>query len=257
MKIELKKGLLRLPLILLIPLAFVIFLLFNPSFFYNRETQIENYTIYHQQELDPQLGRQLAKVDSMLRKSELYEERLDLKICLNEGAVYPQIMKALWGDAFGWGMSNIVVINGEMDLAQNIVTHHGYQWNLEQLLLHELTHCLQFHTFGLWNSNPFAKYPKWKWEGYAEYIARQGKGQHSLLKNMERIESARMVDPDEWGVFFEDKTVAPRQYYDYWLMVQYCMEVKKMSYRKLLKKKINKEELEEEMMMWYDLKVRN
>ena len=257
MKNELKKWLLRLLLTLLLCISFVLYLLFNPSIFYTHETQIENYTIYHQHDLDAHFEHELVKIDSMIRKSELYEEGLDLKICLNEGAVYPQLMKALWGDAFGWGMSNIVVINGELDLAQNSVTLHGYKWNLEQLLLHELTHCLQFHTLGLLNSNPFAKHPNWKWEGYAEYIARQGKDQHSLLKNMERIESSRMVDPDEWGVFFEDKTVAPRLYYDYWLMVQYCMEVKKMSYRELLKKKISKDELEEEMIKWYDLKVRN
>ncbi|WP_156152419.1 hypothetical protein [Flammeovirga sp. OC4] len=254
MKNKIRKWGIRTLLFILLGFVSITITMLNPNLLYARKTQIGNYTIYHEKELHQRFEQRLKAIDSILVDSELYDSKLELKVCLGNDALYPQFMKTIWGNAFGWGMYNIATLNGAIDIQQNIIELHGYQWNFEQLLLHELTHCLQFNAFGFWNSNPLAKHPEWKWEGYAEYVARQGKGQHSLLKNMERIESARMVAPDEWGVFFEDKTVAPRVYYDYWLMVQYCMEVKKMSYKELLKVNLKEDEVKEEIMVWYELK---
>ncbi|MBD0400850.1 hypothetical protein [Flammeovirga sp. EKP202] len=257
MKIEIRKWVIRALLLCFVSIISILFLMSFPQILYAKRTQVGNYIIYHENDLNQYFYQRLHNVDSVFRGSELYNDQLKLEICLSDGTAYPTLMKMIWGDAFGWGMNTIATVNGNINFQENTIELHGYKWNFEQLLLHELTHCLQFNALGIMESNPLAKHPQWKWEGYAEYVARQGEVQHSLLKNMERIESARMVDPDEWGVFFEDGTVAPRVYYDYWLMVQYALVVKKMSYLELLKMNLKEEELKKEMMMWYDLKVKN
>ena len=94
--------------------------------------------------------------------------------------MYPSLIEMIQGQAFAWGFYNKVVLNGKLNCKENCVELNGYKWNLIQLIAHEETHCLQFHKFGIWKSNPVASNPKWKWEGYAEYVARQNKDQKDL-----------------------------------------------------------------------------
>ncbi|MDX2249844.1 MAG: hypothetical protein SF052_23875 [Bacteroidia bacterium] len=119
---------------------------------------------------------------------------------------------------------------------------------MTQLLSHEMMHCLQFDKLGLVKSNPIADIPNWKWEGYAEYVSRQNTNQKNLIKNIDRLQQA---DKNSWEVAFEDNTIAPREYYCYWILVQYCLAVKKMSYLQLLTETISEQSIKQEMMKWY------
>ena len=111
-----------------------------------------------------------------------------------------------------------------------------------------MTHCLQVYKLGLWKSKPFATIPNWKWEGYAEYIARQNTDQKDLSKNIERL---LKTDSEDWGIIFEDSTIAPRNYYSDWVLIQYCIDVKKMTYKEILTYKIEEETIRAEMLKWY------
>lgn len=232
-------------------LVSVIIALLNPGLLYANKSTVGNYTVYHSVNLDKAFQSRLAAVHQVLLKSELYDAELKIDICLNDGSYYPNILKTVLPPAFGWSISNKAVFQGIANFRENVVEVNGYQWNLEQLFTHELVHCYQFNHFGLIHSNPVAKHPTWKWEGYAEYASRKENGQLSLFENIKRIEQARAKDPDEWGVFFEDETVAPREYYDYWLLVQYCLDIKGMSYVELIDSQFSKAELEQEMNDWY------
>lgn len=148
------------------------------------------------------------------------------------------------GPAFAWGFYDKLVLQGKMDCQKNIVSLNGYKWNLVQLIAHEAVHCLQYDHLGFWHSKPVASIPDWKWEGYAEYIARQDPDQQDLQKDMERL---KQTAPDQWGIVFNDGSIAPRTYYRAWLLVKYCMEVKKMSYAALL------EDQREEGEWWNEL----
>ncbi|MCG8327860.1 MAG: hypothetical protein MI974_09265 [Chitinophagales bacterium] len=240
----------------LISFGFISFLtivltVFNPHLLYANKTVIGNYTIYHNAGLTPEFESRLANVNALIKESELYDDALELKICLNDGSIYPSLMKKLRGPAFGWGFQNIVSFQGAFDYKENTVELNGYKWNLEQLIAHELTHCLQFNELGLLHSNPLGNHPDWKWEGYAEYVSRKNEKQLFLAKNMERIELAIKENPNAWGVFFDDETISPRAYYDSWLLVQYCLDIKGMSYIELLNSDIPKASIEEEMNEWY------
>jgi len=55
----------------------------------------------------------------------------------------------------------------------------------------------------------------------------------------------------QWDIMFEDSTISSREYYNYWILVQYCLDIKKMSYNELLNDKTNENALQTEMLNWY------
>lgn len=112
-----------------------------------------------------------------------------------------------------------------------------------------MTHCLQFDKLRFWKSKPIANIPNWKWEGYAEYVCRQNTDQENLSKNIERFIA---TDEKYWEIKFADSTIAPREYYDYWTLVQYCMDIKKMTYKQILADRTSEQIVRQEMMSWYN-----
>ncbi|MEI2708915.1 MAG: hypothetical protein V9E96_07855 [Chitinophagaceae bacterium] len=119
---------------------------------------------------------------------------------------------------------------------------------MTQLLAHEMTHCLQFDKLGFWKSKPIANIANWKWEGYAEYVSRQNTDQKDLSKNIARLIA---TDKSNWEINFGDSTIAPREYYDYWTLVQYCMDIKKMTYKQILADTTSEQTVRQEMMSWF------
>lgn len=248
MKRQIKKWTLRLAGTGLLILGLLLVIVLNPVLTYAHQTEYKGYTIYHQKTFEPALTARLDEATQLVRSSEFYNPKLQLDICLNDGSRYPEIMRAVRGQAFAWGFYDKVVLQGKADCKDNFVEVNGYRWNLTQLLAHEITHCLQFNKLGLWKSNPIAKIPNWKWEGYAEYISRRNEDQKDLLKNITHFIS---TDKDSWAIGFPDGTIAPREYYEYWILVQYCMDIKKMSYEEVLADKPEEQLVREQMMNWY------
>ena len=253
MKAFLKKWSLRIAVSTAVSLVSILGALLNPGILYAHKTVIGNFSVYHQLDLEEDFYQRLEVIEAIVRDSELYDSALKVDICLNDGSLYPNMLKAFMPPAFGWGIANKAVFQGTANFKENYVALNGYRWNAEQLFIHELTHLYQFNHFGFWNSNPVANHPEWKWEGYAEYTSRQGESQASLFDNIKRLERARAEDPSGWGILFEDGTVAPRVYYDYWLLVQFCLDSKGMNYRELMDTPLSKTSLEREMRHWFEI----
>ncbi len=243
-----KKWTLRLITTALIIVILLLIIILNPILTYANKTTYHNYTIFHGTTLNPALLNRLDEATELLRTSQLYNPSLQPDICLNDGSAYPKIIAALRAPAFAWGFYNKVVLQGNADCSNNYVAVNGYRWNMTQLLAHELTHCLQFNQLGLWRSNPFADIPEWKWEGYAEYVSRQNNGQRDLLKNISRLVA---TDKNSWAIAFKDSTITPAVYYGYWILVQYCLDIKKMNYRQVLADTTSEESLKKQMMQWF------
>jgi len=223
-------------------------ILLNPSILYAHSTQVANYSVYHQKELDPHFLLRLTKCNELLQASELHDSDYQMDLCLDDGSLYPALMKALRGLAFAWGFSNKIVLQGVSNAETNKQELNGYYWNLEQLLAHEAIHCYQYHSFGLWNSNPIAGHPDWKWEGYREYISRQSEDQGDLCNNLKQLLNCH---EEEWFVAFKDGTIAPKNYFADWLLVTYAMDVKGFNFHELIKDSTDKESFETEMWQWY------
>ena len=250
-KAQLKKWTFRITVTGLFIGALLIGIILNPNLSYASETRYNNYTVFHDSPIDEGLIIHLNKATELLQKSELYNPNLKLDICLNDGSKYPVLIKEIFGDCFAKGFYNKVVLEGNPDYKGNYTEIRGYKWNLTQLLAHEITHCLQFNKFGLLKSNPIAKYPTWKWEGYPEYVARQNEDQKNLAKNIDRLIKTEQTDNNGW-IEFGDGTGVVISYYKWWLLTQYCMDIKKMTYQQILKDTTKEETIRQQMMEWYN-----
>jgi len=148
-------------------------------------------------------------------------------------------------------------MQGNTDYANNTVELNGYTWNLTQLLAHEAAHCMQYDQLGFWKTNPLAHTPHWKQEGYPEYIARQDEDQKNLAINIARLQATEQTDHNGW-ISFADGTGTVIPYYRAWLLMQYCMDIKKMTYRQVLNDDIQEAAVNKEMMDWYEQqKIKN
>lgn len=108
----------------------------------------------------------------------------------------------------------------------------------------------QFNKRGFWKSNPVANIPSWKWEGYPEYVARQNPDQKDLVKNIDRLILTEHKDNNGW-IQFADSTGVVIPYYKNWLLVQYCMNIKKMTYDQIIEDSEQEETVRQQMMTWY------
>lgn len=248
MKRQIKKWTIRLTATALLIAGLLLIIILNPILTYAKKTTHNNYTVFQNKTLDPTLLNKLDQATELLKASEFYNPKLHLEICLNDGSIYPKLIQTLRGQAFAWGFYDKVVMQGTANFKDNYVELNGYKWNLTQLLAHEMTHCLQFNKLGLWKSKPFASIPNWKWEGYAEYVSRQNTDQKDLSKNIERLIATNEKD---WGIKFADSTIAPREYYDNWTLIQYCMAIKKITYKQILADTTSEQIVRQEMMSWF------
>lgn len=245
---QIKKWAIRLMATSLLIAGLLLIIVLNPTLTYPQQTAQKNLTVFHSINPDPAILPILDEATRLVKASELYNPYLHLDICLNDGSGYAKLIQSIRGQAFAWGFYNKVVLQGMANYRENYVELHGYKWNLTQLLAHEMTHCLQFEHFGFWNSNPVVNIPNWKWEGYAEYISRQNMDQKDLSKNIGRFIAA---DKSNWEIMFSDGTMAPGVYYEYWILVRYCMDIKKMSFKQILADTTSEQTVKQEMMKWY------
>jgi hypothetical protein len=224
----------------------LIAIVLNPSLFYKHQNRIGTFVILHNDTLEGTFPMRLQEAKALIQKSDVYNPQFQMRFCLG-GAFYPALIQRLLGRGFAWSFYNIVVIKGSIDAPAN---RHESGWNLSQLLAHEMTHCLQFDRYGLFKSNPLAGYPMWKWEGYAEYVARQSTDQKDLRQNIQRLRD-RESTAHNGIVYFSDSSQTVIPYYRDWLLVQYCMDIKKMTYDSVLKNSTEETQLRTEMMQWF------
>ena len=248
MKKQLKKWTLHLTATGLLVGGILLVIILSPILTYANKTTHNNYTIFHSKILDPTLKTILDQATELIKSSEFYNPNLQIDICINDGSTYPELLQAFRGQAFAWGFYNKVVLQGTANFNNNYLELNGYRWNATQLLAHEMTHCLQFDKLGFWKSKPVSNIPNWKWEGYAEYVSRQNNDQKDLSKNVARLIA---TNKNKWEINFTDNTIAPRKYYDYWTLVQYCMDIKKMNYKQVLADTTTEQTVRQEMMKWF------
>ena len=221
----------------------------RPSILYAHRTTAGNYIICHQQKLDPSFIAQLSKANDLLRSSALYDENLRLSVCLNDGSCYPSIVQKIGGPVFGRGFAREIVFGGRLNVAGNYVEINGYKWNLVELLAHEAVHCLEFKRYGLLHSNIIGhKHAEWKWEGYPEYVARKQKA--DLAKNIAHLLKTETTENNNW-ICFDDSTGTVIPYYKAWLLVQYCVDIRRLTFDQLLNDTTSEKVIYEKMLAWY------
>lgn len=227
-----------------------------PGLVYAHRSAINSVHVFYQTTLSPGFEQTLQTALADIRNSPLSTGTEAYDLCLDDGSIYPGIIRRSTGAAFARGFGNKVVLMAPTDAAAKRAILNGHAWDLEQLIAHEMTHCLQFKHYGLWHSNPLAGHADWKWEGYPEWVARRKPDQLGLIRNIARKVEQDKTDPNGWSYTFSDGTESPRNYYDAWLLMQYCLDVKKMSYDEVLNDKTTEAVLQNEMMRWYSSQLR-
>ena len=245
-KNSLKKWFIRFVLLILLLVGMLISAILCPGLFYKHKTVHGKFTIYHSDTLDTAFPARLQEAVELIANSEVYNSSFSMDLCLGESS-YPNLIKQFFGDGFAWGFYNKVVIRGKMDFKHNV---HQSNWNLSQLLAHEMTHCLQFDKFGLFHSNPIAGYPDWKWEGYPEFVARQ-RIKEPLVQNIGRLRKLELQGSDG-PIVLPDGTQTNIVYYRNWLLVKYWLQIGNRNYGQLLKDKTSEQNVRDEMMKWYE-----
>lgn len=243
------KWILRASMTGLLIFGILMIIVLNPILSYAHKTRHNNFVIYYNHSVDSSVFARLDYAEVILRSSEFYRTGLQLDICLNDGAWYPRLIEIIHGKAFASGFYNKVVIHGLVKAGQDYVELNGYKWNMSSLLAHEMTHCLQFDRLGIWRSNPVAGIPEWKWEGYAEYIARTDHSVGGLSSELTRI--VRETG-NSWSYSLPGGTIIPRNYHRFWMMMRFCMDVKRMSYMQVLADSTDEASMSKQMMTWYE-----
>lgn len=251
MKKQIKKWIFRLTVTALFTVGCLVVIILNPALVYANKTTYNNYVIFHNRPLDKAFLFQIDEATRLAGRSEYYNPGVKLDICLNDGSMYPAVIQRLFGRGFGWGFYNKVVLGGTVHYKENYDEINGYKWNLTQLLAHEMMHCFQFDKRGFRRSHPVAKIQHWKWEGYPEYIARQHADQKDLVQNIHRLIAAEHTDNNGWMQFL-DSTGCVISYCNMWLLVQYSMDIKKMSYDQVIDDTTREETVRQQMMNWYE-----
>ena len=228
----------------------LIVIILNPILTYANETGYGNFAVFHNLALEKETFLRVKEVTRLLKTSEFYNRNLKLDICLNDGSLYPKLIQKIRGRAFAFGFYKEIVLQGNAHFSQNYVELNGYRWNLTQLLVHEAIHCLQFDKLGVWKTNPVAHIPEWKFEGYPEYVARQDADQTDLAKNIDRLIEIEKHESNNW-ISFEDGTGTVIPYYKSWLLIQYCMQIKQMTYQQILADTTAEDIIRKEMMNWH------
>jgi len=122
--------------------------------------------------LPADFGKTIAAADALVAKSALYRGPVLRRIFLTDGGWRWRLM-ALQLDgtvAFTRPLGNLIVVSDAdpvADSARNHIRFPGIR-TLHDTIAHETTHILLNDHFGVMQA---AQFPRWKVEGYADYIA--------------------------------------------------------------------------------------
>ena len=241
-------------LLLVLFISFIVFVL-NPQVLYARERHYRQTTIYSANTSPPAFNKVLDKATELIRPSELYDSSFHFDVFMNDGASFTPVLKKVLGDAFAWGYHNNVVLNGENNAALEFIHLNGHQRHLARTIAHEMIHCLQANHFGLFHSRPLKNVPYWKWEGYPEYICYRSTGLKEdsiLISNLAIMDSLKNATYAPVDINIEEgKSFAGLDYFRWWLMVKYCMDINGMTFAEILKDDVKYDTVYKEMMDWY------
>jgi hypothetical protein len=233
-------------------LGMLVTFMLNPVLLYAHKTVLGNYTVYHNGALDKNFTQQLGRAGAIIKTSELYNPALKMDVCLKDGSPYPALVEKVMGKDVITQFYNKQVFTGDaINYRDNYIEIYGHRCNLAQMLAHAGVHCLEFNHYGLFKANPLGKHPAWKWEGYPEYIARQNTGAANLRAGISTLLQTEHANNNGW-LPLPDHTEVPVIYLEYRLLVQYCIEVKRMPFVQLLADTTQQTAVRRQMLGWYN-----
>jgi len=231
--------------------------LLNPSMAYSKSTIVENVTIYHNSILQPETKAIVINALNTIKTSEIYNDQSKIELCLNDGSFYPSLHPFASGTAYAF-LNKVALYHCQPDFKANTAS---FQWELNNnelrkfdltvLLAHEFMHTAQHeHNSSYYNFSTLGKL-NWKFEGHADYIARQYKQDGALTDKIDKYLFEAQKEHVGIPVFtLEDGTIQNLAYFKYAIVIQYLMEVKELSFDQICKLDIEFDQLFKEMLNW-------
>ena len=223
----------------LFALILLIGFMLNPSLSYAHQSTIEGVKVYHNQELAPELKDIIRKAKARIKTSQLYSDQVNVQLCLQDGSHYPSLIESILGDDVIRSFSNTNVVLAETDPTHHYLIWKEHVFRYDQFLAHVMVHNLQFHQHGFWGSNPIARYPEWKWEGYADYAVL---GNTYSLKELFRAYEAMEDNPYAF-VKLRDDEGSLKLHIQYLILTKYCLDIQQLTYQEFMEKDFDKGKL--------------
>lgn len=155
-----------------------IVLLIYPKILYHNEFTYKSFTVYYDNSttIDTiKLTSVLNTSIELLQNSELYDSAFHQKIFLcngfNEFTFFTLFGRKAFGVNSHWTQN---IFLSKSSISQNLIYRNDHQYNVRSLssvIAHETVHSLLRNKLGLIKA---LLLPKWKNEGYCEYIANEG-----------------------------------------------------------------------------------
>jgi hypothetical protein len=136
--------------------------------------RIGTVTVYAERPIDPRIGSELTRAESLLRTSPIYAGPLDRSLFLTDGGWRWRLLAIQSPGAFAFRrpFSSAIVFN-RSDVGEDRVTNGraiGGTRTLSGVIAHETTHIMIANHLGELRS---AMLPTWQSEGYADHVARE------------------------------------------------------------------------------------
>lgn len=258
----LKKITLSCVSILGISLLFWSIMFMCPSLSYAHSTEFDNITVYHNNPVDPAIGTVLSDAVSTIKKSTLFDEDIHISLCMNDDKFFKNI-HPLNGSPLAYALFDKTVIHScTLNFSENLATTKWERNNFEfrkfdltYLLAHEFTHNLQIKAdpiYWLKSTIDIRGFKiNWKFEGHADYIARQYQHDGRLREKITTYLAEEQKEHNGFPVFeLEDGTKQILSYFKFSLVIQYLMEEKKMSFTQICETEMDFERQFQEMVDW-------
>lgn len=223
-----------------------------PNNLFARKNTYKNCTVYGNTLLTGNYKFILDNACALASTSELFDSKFQYDIFQADNSFYKTVSFKVLGPALARSIDNNVILNIHADFDQDLLSGTANKRNLTATIAHEMIHCLQVHKFGLLAFNPFHHPPLWKMEGYPEYVSRynERKAPGYSLEASVKLAQSFVEQKKEW-VELQPGYADPLVYFKGWIMIEYLIEVKGLTYEEILKDNVKEEDIWCEMTAKY------
>lgn len=241
----------------LVTISGLVTIIFFPEPLFAYTIEHRQFNVYSNDRIDSNIKDILDNAVGLVEKSELYDQDYTFDIFFSYNSSFNNVDDRILGHGpSARATDNNITIKVAVDIQRNLFFPTFYQkceGDLTYLLAHEMIHCLQTHKYGKLKFNPFRHPELWKLEGYPEYVSRRAKllsSDYSLVDEIDGYIALESKSTDIWIAIEDGGCKVPKYYYKSRLIMEYLMDVKHLSYDKILADTISERSIYAEMIRW-------
>lgn len=231
-----KKNIIRLVIFCISVIILIFTLAHFPSLFFRKNFNYKSFQIHYSKQeiiLDENVKSCLDSVDSILRKSPLFNQGQKHHLYFTRGTTYEKIMRLIGKKNMAFATPrNNQIYSAIPDFNKGIIhrNHNEIEvMNMIQVFSHEAVHNqmrLVYSRMGIPTT------PYWINEGFCEYVA------YSPIRNEESYELKKLVEKlesnDDFWIKTEYNAFSPREYIYFRIIMEYLIDVKSMDIHEII-----------------------